>query len=171
MKLGVLSHLRQFYSPPQLLTLYRGLIRPCMEYASHVWGGSTHTALLNRMESKAFRLINSAPLSDCLQLLSHRRYVASLALFYSYFHANCSSDLANCVPPLLPRPRCTILAFSSHPYSVHPSNATVNKYSESFIPFSGKLWNSLPASIFPSAYDLNCLKREVSRHSFHSFGT
>ena len=59
MKLGVLSRLRQFYSPPQLLTLYRGLIRPCMEYASHVWGGSTHTALLNRVESKAFRLINS----------------------------------------------------------------------------------------------------------------
>ena len=30
MKLGVLSRLRQFYSPPQLLTLlYRGLIRPC----------------------------------------------------------------------------------------------------------------------------------------------
>ena len=127
MKLGVLSRLRQFYSPPQLLTLYRGLIRPCMVYASHVWGGSTHTALLNWMESKAFRLINSAPLSDCLQLLSHRRNVASLALFYRYFHANCSSDLANCVPPLLPRPRCTRLASSSHPYSVHLSNARVNQ--------------------------------------------
>ena len=45
MKLCVLSHLRQFYSPPHLLTLYRGLIHLCMEYASHVWGGSTHTAL------------------------------------------------------------------------------------------------------------------------------
>ena len=43
MKLGVPSRLRQFSSPPQLLTLYRGLIRPCMEYASHVSGGSTHT--------------------------------------------------------------------------------------------------------------------------------
>ena len=63
MKLGVLSRLYQFYSSPQLLTLYRGLICPCMEYASHVWGGSTHTALLNRVESKAFRLINSSPLT------------------------------------------------------------------------------------------------------------
>ena len=70
MKLGVLSRLRQFYSPPQLLTLYRGLIRPCMEYASHVWGGSTHAALLNKVESKAFRLINSSPLTDCLQPFS-----------------------------------------------------------------------------------------------------
>ena len=33
MKLGVLSRLRQFFSPPQLLTLYRGLSCPCMEYA------------------------------------------------------------------------------------------------------------------------------------------
>ena len=30
-KLGVLSRLRQFYSPLQLLTLYRGRICPCMK--------------------------------------------------------------------------------------------------------------------------------------------
>ena len=161
MKLGVLSRLRQFYSPPQLLTLYRGLIRPCMEYASHVWGGSTHTALLNRVESKACRLINSSPLTDCLQPLSHCRNIASLALFYRYFHANCSSDLANCIPSLLQRPRCTRLASSSHPYSVHLCNARVTQSSQSFIPFSGKLWNSLPASVFPPAYDLNCFKRGI----------
>ena len=33
------------------------------------WGGSTHTAVLNRVESKAFRLINSSPLTDYLQPL------------------------------------------------------------------------------------------------------
>ena len=142
-----------------------------MEYASHVWGGFTHTALLNKVESKAFRLINSSPLTDCLQPLSHHRNVASLALFYRYFHANCSSDLANCMPALLPRPRCTRLASFSHPpYSVHLSNARVNQYSQSFIPFSGKLWNSLPASVFPPAYVLNCFKREVSTHLSHYFG-
>ena len=37
MKLGVLSRLHPFFSPPQLPTLYRGFIRPCIEYASHVW--------------------------------------------------------------------------------------------------------------------------------------
>ena len=69
-KLGVLSRLRQFFSPPQLLTLYRGLIRPCMEYASHVWVDSTHTALLDRVESKAFRLIDSSISSDWLSSAS-----------------------------------------------------------------------------------------------------
>ena len=38
-KLSVLCRLHQFFSPYQLLTLYRGLIRPCMEYTSHVWEG------------------------------------------------------------------------------------------------------------------------------------
>ena len=163
-KLGVLWRLRPFFSPSQLLALYRGLIRPCMEYVSHVWGGSTHTALLNRVESKAFRLINSSPLTDCLQSLNHRRNVASLALFYRYFHAHCSSELANCMPPPLPRPRCTRLSTHSHPYSVHLPNARVNQYLYSFIPFTGKLWNSLPVSIFPLSYDLNLFKRRVTRH-------
>ena len=68
------------------------------------------------VESKVFRLINSSPLTDCLQPLSHGRNVASLALFHRYFHDNCFSDLANCMPLLLPRPRCTSLASSSHLY-------------------------------------------------------
>ena len=85
MKLGVLGHICQFYSLPQLLTLCMGLIRPCMEYASHVWKGSTHTALMNKVESKAFRLINSSPLTNCLQPLSHRHNVASLLSFTTIF--------------------------------------------------------------------------------------
>ena len=79
------------------LSLYRDLILPCMEYGSHVWGGLTHTVLLNMVESKAFRLINSPPLTECLDSLSHRRNVASI--FYRYFHADCSSEHANCMLP------------------------------------------------------------------------
>ncbi|MPD03931.1 hypothetical protein E2C01_099590 [Portunus trituberculatus] len=40
-------------------------------------------------------------------------------------------------------------------------NARVNQYSQSFIPFSGKLWNFLPVSVFPISYDLTSFKREV----------
>ena len=138
----------------QLFALYRGLIHPCMEYGSHVWGDSTHTALLNRVESKAFCSINSPPLTDCLDFLNHRRNVASLSIFYRYFHADCSSELANCLPLSLLRPSYTRLSTSSHPYSVYLPNARVNQYLHSFIPYTGKIWNSLPLSIFPPAYDL-----------------
>ena len=163
-KLGVLWRLGNYFSPPQKLSLYRGLIRPCMEYASHVWGGSTHTKLLDKVEKKAFRLISSPPLTDCLHSLLHRRGVASLSIFYRYFHANCSSELANCMPPPLRRPRPTRLSTSAHPYSVQIPHARVNQYRDSFFPSTGELWNSLPASVFPPAYNLNTFKREVSRH-------
>ena len=86
-------------------------------------GGSTHTVLLRRVESKALRLINSSLLTDGLDYLSHQRNVASLSLFYRNFYADCSSELANCMPPPLPRPRCPRLSTFSHPYSVHFSNA------------------------------------------------
>ena len=86
--------------------------------------------------------------SDCCDSLSHRRNVASLSIFYRYFHADFFSELANCMPPLLPRPRCLRLSTSSHLYSVHLPNARVNQYLHSFIPYTGKLWNSLPLSIF-----------------------
>ena len=123
---------------------------------------STYTALLNRVESKGIRLINSLPLTDCLDSLSHRRNVASLSIFYRYFHADCSSELANCMPPALPQLRCTRLS-TSHPYSVHLSNASVSQYLHSFIPYTGKLRNNLPLSVFPSAYNLNSFKNGVSR--------
>ena len=55
-------------------------------------------------------------------------------------------------------------------FSVHLSNARINQYSQSFFTFSGKLWNSLPAFVFPISYDLNSFKREVPRHLFHSLG-
>merc|ERR1711980_11675 len=167
-KLGVLHRLNQFFSPSQMLVMYRGLVRPCMEYASHVWGGSTHTALLDRVESKALRLINSPPLTSCVLPLKLRRNVASLSISYRYFHANCSSELANCMPPPLPRPRCTRLSTLSHSYAVQTPNARVNQYLHSFIPSTGKLWNSLPWSVFPPSYDLNAFKRGVSRHLSNS---
>ena len=164
MKLGVLYRLRGFLSPTQLLALYRGLIRPCMEYSSHVWGGSSHTSLLDRVESKAFRLINSPPLTNSLQPLSLRRNVASLSLFYRYYNRHCSSELAHCMFPPLRRARNTRLATHSHPFSVQLSNARVNRYFQSFFYTTGKLWNSLPYSIFPAHFNLQSFKRNVSRH-------
>ena len=37
-KLGILFRCRPFFTCEQLLRIYKGLIRPCLEYCSHVWG-------------------------------------------------------------------------------------------------------------------------------------
>ena len=65
-----------------------------------MWG-FTHTALLNRVESKSCRPINSSPLNDWFQPLSLRQNVASLSVFYRFFNAYCTIDVANCMPPIL----------------------------------------------------------------------
>ena len=125
-------------------------------------GGSTQTCLLNRVESRTFRLINS---SNWLSwFFSHRSNVSSVSLFYSYFHADCSSELANYMPPSFSQPHCTRLSTSFHSYSVHFCNARVNQYLYFFIPYTGKLWKSLPLSVFLPDYNLKSFKRGVSRH-------
>ena len=81
-----------------------------------------------------------------------------------HFYADCSSKLANSMPPPLPRSYCTRFSTSSHPYSVHLSNSRVNLYLHSFICYTGKPWNFLPFPVFAPAYDLMCFKRKDSRH-------
>ena len=76
-----------FFTPPQLLALYRGAVRPCMEYASHIWGGFTHTTLLEKVKPRAFRLINSLSLLLTLsnlflsvELLRHSLYTIAITI-------------------------------------------------------------------------------------------
>ncbi len=45
-KLGVLYHLQQHFSLFQMLIIYKGLVHPCMENASHIWGvPHTHSSV------------------------------------------------------------------------------------------------------------------------------
>ena len=77
-KLGVLFRCKQYFNSAQLFKLYTGFIRPCLEYCSHIWGSSPHTSLLDRIESKAIRLIGDPTLTSTLDPLSLCRKVASL---------------------------------------------------------------------------------------------
>ncbi|KAL7641250.1 UNVERIFIED_CONTAM: hypothetical protein RMT77_008388 [Armadillidium vulgare] len=138
-----------------------------MEYASHIWGGSTHTALLKKVESRAFRLINSPALTNSLQSLSSRRIVASLSLYYRYYNGHCSSELSRCIPPPLRRARTTLLSTQSHPFSVQLSDPRLNRYAHSYMYSTGKVWNTLPLSVFPTSFDLHTFKRRVSGHVGH----
>ncbi len=131
-----------------------------MEYASHVWGGSTLTGLLDSMKSKTLRFLLTA------FYLKFCRHVASLSIFCRYFHADCSFVFANCMPLPLPRLHYTRLSTHAHPYTIQTPYARANQHFHSYIPFTGKLWNSPPSSVFPLAYDLTSFKKSISRHLF-----
>src|ERR1700755_81635 len=135
-----------------------------MEYASRIWGGSTHTALLEKVESRDFCLINSPALINYLQSLSARQIVASLSLYYRYYNGHCSFELSRRILPPLRRVRETRLSTQSHPFSVKLSDPRLNRYAQSYMYSTGKGWNTLPSSIFPTSYDLHTFKRRVSGH-------
>ena len=135
--------------------MYTGFIRPF----SHIWGSSPYTSLLDRIESKAIRLIGDPSLTSTLDPLSLRRKVASLSLFYRYYFGHCSDELAACIPPPMARPRSTRQATFAHNYCVELSNARINRFSDGFFPSTSHLWNSLPSSVFPASF-----KRQVYHH-------
>ena len=100
-KVGSLYRSWRFLTPETILHLYKSTIWPCMEYCSHLWAGAPKSQGLNLLDRVQKRIVNlvGSELSANLQPLSHRRDVASLSLFYKYYHGNCSSELADLVPP------------------------------------------------------------------------
>merc|ERR1712030_125544 len=112
-------------------------------------GGSSSTHLLNRVESKAYRLIISPTVTANIPSLSLRRNVASLSLFYRYYFGQCSVELASRVPPTKLWQRGTRQASSSHAFSVDVGHRRIGRYDVSFFPSTSRLWNNLPCSVSP----------------------
>ena len=146
------------FLPPPVADSVRGPYLPM--YGVHIsrreGGKGSMCAGLLKVESKAFCLIDSPPLTDCLQPLT----------LHCNVHADCFFFITcfNCMPPTLLRPCCIRFSTRSHPYFVHLPYARVNHYLHSFFPSTSTLWNSLPESVFPPSYNLNSFKRGVSRH-------
>ena len=163
-KLGILYRCKHYFNSQQLLKLYISMIRPSLEYCSHIWGSSSSVYLLDRVESKAFRLINDPSLTSSLDSLSLSRKVSALSLFYRYYHSHCSSELVRCVPRSLPRPRVTRQSSSAHEFSVHLENNRINRASDCFFPSTSILWNGLPSHVFPLSYNLPIFKRQVYKY-------
>ena len=151
-KLGFLSRARGYFSPPQLLTIYKSQIRPSHEYCSHIWGGAPKffLHLLDKVQSKATRLINNPNLSNSLQSLSHRRLVADLSIFYLYFHGHCSLEIKNIIPGPVRRVRTTRSSTQSHPFQVTLPNPRTLADKSTFIPRTSQPWNTLPSLLSPN---------------------
>ena len=66
----------------------KSLVKLHLEYCSHIWAGAAkcHLELLNNIQRRATRLVGDANLISQLAPLDARCRVASLSLFYNYFH-------------------------------------------------------------------------------------
>ena len=150
-KLGFLSRARGYLSPSQLLTIYKSQIRPFLEYFCHVWCGAPKSSLhlLDRVQSKAIRLINNPNLTNSLQSLSHCLLVADLSIFYRYFHGHCSQEIKNIIPHPVRRVRTTRSSTYSHPFQVTlPNPRTLSCSENPFGPCSLEIHVQENASIY-----------------------
>ena len=111
---------RGFFSSSHLLSICKSQIRPSLEYCFHVWGGAPKSTLclLDKVQSKAIRLINNPNLTKSLQPLSHRRLVGNLSIFYRFFNGHCSQEIRDIIPVPLRRVRTTSSSTHSHPCQV-----------------------------------------------------
>ncbi|CAH1975825.1 unnamed protein product [Acanthoscelides obtectus] len=155
-KLGYLCRAKKYFSPHDLLTLYKAQIRPSLEYCSHIWGAAAPTTLsmLDAVQRRAVRLIDDSSLTDSLGTLSHRRAVGDLALFYRYTNGLCSSELSSMMPPRDVPARQTRLTSASHPNRVKLRTSRTGRYDRSFVPRVSRLWNKLREEAFPSSTNL-----------------
>ena len=101
-------------------------IRPSLEYCSHVWGGAPRSSLrlLDKVQSKAIRLISNPSLTKSFQSLSHHRLVADLSIFYRFFHGHCSLGIKSIIPDPLKHVRSTRSSTQSHPFPSHTIQST-----------------------------------------------
>ena len=166
-KLGFLARARGFFSSSHshLLTIYKSQIRPSLEYCSHVWGGAPKSTLclLDKVQSKAIRLINNPNLTKSLQPLSHRRLVGDLSIYYRYFNGHCSQEIRDIIPVPLRRVRTTRSSTYSHPLQVSLPTSRTLSHKSSFIPRTCNLWNVLPSSSFPESYNLPSFKSKINK--------
>ena len=163
--IGSLYRSRKYLTPSAILYLYKSQIRPRMEYCCHIWAGACKSSLssLDRVQRRLRWLIGEE-LFNTLQPLSHRRDVASLSLFYRYFHGRCSEELHSLVPALRSFPVRTRFAVTAHPYHVDVPSSRTMFHANSFFPRTAAIWNSLPLYCFPENYNLGLFKSKVNKY-------
>ncbi|XP_065186193.1 uncharacterized protein LOC135817022 [Sycon ciliatum] len=153
-------------------TVYRGFVRPVLEYAPLVWMGaaSSHLRLLDRVQRRALHILGPDVL---LQSLAARRLVAGLS--YIMYNLMCLAgppQLTSLVPSQLP-PRTFLRTRSDHSVC-HESQlqnvlpASSPDYVRRCFPYSIiDEWNNLPPTVLqspPRLTSLQSFKGKVHQH-------
>ena len=118
--------------------------------------------LLDKVQSKAIRLINNPNLTKSLPPLSHCRLVGDLSIFYRYFNGHCSQEIRDIIPVPLRRVRTTRSSTHSHPFQVSLPTSQTLSHKSSFIPRTCNLRNVLH-SCFPESYNLPSFKSRINK--------
>ena len=158
------------------VTVYKGFIRPVLEYCPLAWMGAapTHLGRLDRVQHRAMHMAGPGTLLPSLAL---RRTVAALCYLYKLQYITGPKQLTKLVPP--PAPACAmpqrtrLQTAVRHRYQLAdtlPVNAP-NSLRRSFPYCVLSMWNNLPpdlVSVAPHQKGLQRFKTAVNKHLTHS---
>ena len=118
--LGLLRRAARILDTNGRLSVYRGFIRPMLEYAPLVWmsAAPAHLARLDRIQQKAMAIIGPDVL---LQSLAARRTLSGLCYMYKLQWIGSPQQLTNIVPlaaPTVVRPRTRHTHAAAHPHQL-----------------------------------------------------
>ena len=138
---GILNSLRKKLSKRCLTSIYKGYIRPRLEYACAVWSGGNTSKLL-KLQQKFCR-------QHQVQLpnLSNRFKFHTLTLFYKIRNGLAPTYLSEILPETLALSSGRNLRRHVYPFPRINKSSTM----QSFLPRATVFWNELPASIQSSS--------------------
>ena len=138
---GIVNSLRKKLSKRCLTRIYKGYIRPRLEYACAVWSGGNTSKLL-KLQQKFCR-------QHQVQLpnLSNRFKFHTLTLFYKIRNGLAPTYLSEILPETLALSSGRNLRRHVYPFPRINKSSTM----QSFLPRATVFWNELPASIQSSS--------------------
>ena len=110
----------------------------------------------NEIQKRAIRLIDDSSLTEEMSL--------RFPFYYRYYHGRCSDELKSVIPPKACFARSMRFADSQHSFVVKLEKCRTTSFANTFVPMTSGNWNSLPASIFPTTYNLQTFKTRVHKH-------
>lgn len=174
-RLNMLRMLKHTLCRDALIKIYLSFIRPVLEYGDVIWDNCNdrESDLLEDVQITAARIITGLRINSSRtklyyelgwDMLSERRKVHKLILFYKMVNHMVPTYLENllepCIPPITPYP------LRNHDESTYTiPQARTTSYLKSFIPSTVKLWNDLPLAI-RSLPKLACFSNAIKKYFF-----
>ena len=154
-RLNMMLPLKHRVDRKTLETIYTSFVRPVIEYAIAVWGGTYDTTRtkLEQINVSAMRIISGATSNSSttklyqetsLETIVERRDQATLKLFYKIKSGIAPNYLHELIPPT--RGEAVTYPLRNN-RSIQPPFARLETMKRSFIPTAIRLWNLLPNNI------------------------
>ena len=154
------------------LVVYKGFVRPVLEYCPLVWMGaaSSHLAKLDKVQQRAMRMIGRGTLLPSLEI---RRTVAALSYLYKLQFITGPSQLTDLVPPFAgpvsQPPKTRHQSLVKHGFQMLDTLPAVapDTLRRSFPYCVIPTWNALPPDLLcsrPHKKGLQKFKVSVNRH-------